>query len=70
MQKILKYMRKAIDDYQMIEELYTCLLHKGMAVSYGNVVKELLHNEKLRSINEGIVQKIPVYGLGDKEALL
>lgn len=57
-------------DYQMIEELYTCLLHKGMAVSYGNVVKELLHNEKLRSINEGIVQKIPVYGLGDKGALL
>lgn len=56
-------------DYQMIEELYTRLLRKGVAVSYENVAGELLQDEKLRSINGEIVQKIPRYGLDDKGAL-
>ena len=69
-QEDYSFLRLTMDteqDYQMITRLYERLLVKGLEVSYKNVIRELLQDEKLREMNKEVVQKVPIYRLNDNK---
>lgn len=69
-QEDYSFLRLTMDteqDYQMITSLYERLLEKGLEISYKNVISELLQDEKLRKMNQEVVQKAPKYRLNDNK---